>query len=686
MFLGHLYMLLDQCQILEKNATGTMGVETLLNSGFLQVFLWEHIKGLDVCPLPYSRALQSADMGNGSFMPDSLPLVCRWFKRMQRKGQKFLGLLDDIEYFIFRPYGTLAETFTFVPFYADVDDVVEVPAVMSQGCCFRRYSLLNVACLPLPTLGDSRSEISVIYSPHRVRRQLGLNQGVPANPNHGDPLLLHRVFWGHRNIPDSARPPFLAGKRRIGGFSPGYQAYWNCCLASLHEFQSSPCDRLPLTTARLAGLVSEEKAIPLSVKRNLPFISKSGKQKREEKPSAKKEQAAGKPRRFIPKVASSGPPRTKEVTPPARPQPSEPAASESQGRAGKVLESTPLCRKMGTTPKRKRSDTTPVTPHTSPKRRSMRIRQARFTGVHARNSEASGAGAVVTIDDDSDDDDATETEASVPKQEDVDDMDDIREDFGKGDHYNHAEDAFVHSSNYPEEQGGSDAFTDSSVRRINIESIIDVTDDPNLAVVAAADPTQSAQEVPIAHSAYSFFCPFPKLGMLLIVWRSCPWYLLLPGTFDSLVEVALAESSSTIVPASSPDKASMSQAASPLSPIIQHLLRRNLEPDLSPTLPAAFQSKTFTFHGTLPASSHIQPLLRILGSSSPALLPLIPFDNAVTDGEALANDIVTEVIPAGHSSNTSWLEWERSFIAFRAFFDSGVQVLRSADELLPLCH
>ncbi|PQM42180.1 uncharacterized protein Pyn_23293 [Prunus yedoensis var. nudiflora] len=88
-------------------------------------------------------------------MPDSLPLVCKWFKRMQRKGQNFFGLLDDIKYFLFHPYGTSTETFTFVPFYADVDDTVEVPVVMSQGCRFRRYSLLNAACLPLPTLGDS---------------------------------------------------------------------------------------------------------------------------------------------------------------------------------------------------------------------------------------------------------------------------------------------------------------------------------------------------------------------------------------------------------------------------------------------------------------------------------------------------------------------------------------------------
>ncbi|CAL8152433.1 unnamed protein product [Prunus armeniaca] len=77
MFLGHLYRLLDRTQLLEKSAAGTMGVETLLNSSFLQVFLWERIKGLDIHPLLYSHAVQIA---KGSFMPDGLPLVCRWFK------------------------------------------------------------------------------------------------------------------------------------------------------------------------------------------------------------------------------------------------------------------------------------------------------------------------------------------------------------------------------------------------------------------------------------------------------------------------------------------------------------------------------------------------------------------------------------------------------------------------------
>lgn len=229
-----------------------MGEETLLKSGFLQVFLWERLKGLDVHPLPYLHARQLADSGKGSYMPDKLPFICKWFKRIQRKGQNFLKLLDNIESFIFHPYGALAEAYTYVPFYADVEGIAEVPTAMAQGCRFRRYSLLTIACLPLPTLGDSRSEFSMVYSPHMVRTQFELNQGMPIGPNHNNPFPLHRE-------------ELVAS-----------QAYQNHCQASFREFQSSHCDRLLPSTARHTGLVSEEKAIPLSEKRNLPFISKSG--------------------------------------------------------------------------------------------------------------------------------------------------------------------------------------------------------------------------------------------------------------------------------------------------------------------------------------------------------------------------------------------------------------------------
>ncbi|CAL9018818.1 unnamed protein product [Prunus brigantina] len=78
-----------------------------------------------------------------------------------------------------------AETFTFVPFYADVSDTVEVPVAMSQSGQFRK-------------------------------RQFGLDQGVPTNPLVADPFALHRVFWSNDPILNCCRPlvadPFVLHK------------------------------------------------------------------------------------------------------------------------------------------------------------------------------------------------------------------------------------------------------------------------------------------------------------------------------------------------------------------------------------------------------------------------------------------------------------------------------------------
>ncbi|CAL8168094.1 unnamed protein product [Prunus armeniaca] len=172
MFLGHLCRLLDQIQFLEKGEAGTMAVETFANSSFLQIFLWERFKGIEVSPLPYSKAESLVASDENSYMPGSLPLICRWSRRMQRKGQNFLELLDDVEKFIFRPYCVLSEGFSNTPFYVDSVVLVEALATSAQGCPLRREALLSAACLPLPTFGDDHSEVPVRYSPYRVRRQL----------------------------------------------------------------------------------------------------------------------------------------------------------------------------------------------------------------------------------------------------------------------------------------------------------------------------------------------------------------------------------------------------------------------------------------------------------------------------------------------------------------------------------
>ncbi|CAL2239742.1 unnamed protein product [Prunus armeniaca] len=384
------------------------------------------------------------------------------------------------------------------------------------------------------------------------------------------------------------------------------------------------------------------------------------------KHSVGNEPSTGKPRRFIPKVAPSGPPRTKEATPPERPQPSKPVVSESPSRTGKALETSPFRWKMGTTPKRKRSDTPPVSPQVTPKRRSMRILHARSTGTSTSNVEAAETPTVVTVDDDSDDGDTTEFEADVLEQENVDDIGDMREDFDRDYNDDCNEDAFAYSSDYPGGQCGLDAFlgsAGSSTRHFSAEL------GSNLAA-AIADPAWSPPEAEHAASNLEIVPVVPS-----------PF-----NTFNTLVEAALAGSSPTMTPTNSQDETPTFQVTSPLPPIFRHFLQRDLDPTISPTLPAALRSNTFAVHETLPVPSHIQPHLRASGPSPLALLPAVQPDNASAAENAQAIITVAGNAAAKHPPNISWLEREESFTAFMAFFDSGAQVLRSADELLPLCH
>ncbi|CAL9006442.1 unnamed protein product [Prunus brigantina] len=343
MFLGHLYRLLDQVQFLEKEAAGTMAVETFANSSFLQIFLWERFKGIEVSPLPYSKAESLVAPDENSYVPGGLPRICRWFRRMQRKGQNFLELLDDVEKFIFRPYCVLSEGFSSAPLYADSIALVEALATSAQSCPLRREAFLSAACLPLPTFGDDHLEAPVRYSPYRVRRQLGFDQGVPSCPSYGDSLALCKIFWTNDSVPGDGRPLALAlaNRQRIGNLSKAYRIYWNRCFASFSRFHAAHCDRLIPTIIHHARLVSEDKAISLSEKRNLPFISKSGeivgdfsklkqkleksgphstgkgtahgKRKRDESCSVGKRQAVKGPKKFIPKVAASGPPSPRKA-------------------------------------------------------------------------------------------------------------------------------------------------------------------------------------------------------------------------------------------------------------------------------------------------------------------------------------------------------------------------------------
>ncbi|CAL9018449.1 unnamed protein product, partial [Prunus brigantina] len=61
-------------------------------------------------------------------------------------------------------------------------------------------------------------------------------------------------------------------------------------------------------------------------------------------------------------------------------------------------------------------------------------------------------------------------------------------------------------------------------------------------------------------------------------------------TFDTLVEAALAGSSPTMTPMGSQDETPTLHVISPLPPISQHFLQRDLDPTVSPIFPAAIRN------------------------------------------------------------------------------------------------
>ncbi|CAL2234053.1 unnamed protein product [Prunus armeniaca] len=660
MFLGHLYRLLDQIQFLEKGAAGTMAVETFVNSSFLQIFLWERFKGIEVSPLPYSKAESLVASDEDSYVPGSLPLICRWFRRMQRKGQNFLELLDDVEQFIFRPYCASSEGFKSMPLYADSAALMEALAMPTQGCRLRREALMSAACLPLPTFGDDHLEISVHYSPYRVRRQLGFDQGVPSRPNHGDSLSLHRVFWTGDSVPGDGRPLALALaiRQRVGGLSKAYQNYWNRCFASLSRFHAAHCDRLIPTIIHHARLVSEEKAISLSEKRNLPFISKSGeivgdfsklkrkleksgshsagksvahgKRKREESCSAEKRQAVKEPKRFIPKVAAGGPPSSRKVALPESLQ-QQPTASGSSERA--VLKASSPHSTSQSKGKGKGFSATP-------KRRSMRILETRFANTRKNKGEDSGPKVVVTVDDNSDDDSdgdgAAGTEANIHEQESAHDTSGMDGDFDEGQYDSHDEDiypAFGTSLGEFDDSDTTPALTGDHGQRVDIELVV------------------PAIEGTIGASSEADFA--------------------LPTT---VAEVVLSLPAVQPPPSPNPCTPDMAADASPLLPTVP--------PPISPipNVPAIASGTALLLPAAHPLTLPISSTPDIASGTTPPLPAAHLCDKNV------------DAFIAGSSKGPSfekgmsWQDWENSYTAFKAFFDGGVTILRSIDELLPLCH
>lgn len=66
------------------------------------------------------------------------------------------------------------------------------------------------------------------------------------------------------------------------------------------------------------------------------------------------------------------------------------------------------------------------------------------------------------------------------------------------------------------------------------------------------------------------------------------------------------------------------------------------------------------------------------GADTVLHLPTMPPRSEIIDGGCQLGNASTEGAPVGHllEKSLSWQDWENSFIAFKAFFNDGVKILR----------
>ncbi|CAL8175195.1 unnamed protein product [Prunus armeniaca] len=98
--------------------------------------------------------------------------------------------------------------------------------------------------------------------------------------------------------------------------------------------------------------------------------------------------------------------------------------------------------------------------------------------------------------------------------------------------------------------------------------------------------------------------------------------------------------------------------------------------------------------GTTPLLPAVHPLTLPISSTpditsgTAPLLPAVHPFAEIVDNSHKNGDAFIAGSSKGHSfeKGMSWQDWENSYTAFKAFFDGGVTILRSIDELLLLCH
>ncbi|KAK9906289.1 hypothetical protein M0R45_002624 [Rubus argutus] len=266
LFLGRLYRMLDFVSNDEKEGAGCYGITSSACVTFLQVFIWERFKGSAVEPVT-PEFLHKLERGRRSHSIVEFPLCCKWFRRRANKDAFKPAVLDDIDEFIFRPYSSISGFEAFHFYY---------PEDQSWACPGLTAMFLTATLRYIPTYGDRFEPLVVRYSPHRVRRQFGINQDVPVG---GfvcrAPKAVIVSFIKHDG--NSRKGMFsncLGTKNSVGVPTPEYNKFWEFQLHKFDKFigTGGTMLRCPESANKNKRLIPRKTLMGKMSKLNLSYV------------------------------------------------------------------------------------------------------------------------------------------------------------------------------------------------------------------------------------------------------------------------------------------------------------------------------------------------------------------------------------------------------------------------------
>ena len=184
MFLGHFYTQLDLLHADEMAGESCHIMATVFNSSVLQAFLWEHAASYSTdgrrpsdCQQKFAN-MPEAVVARFEFLKTSVPSIYRWV------GAKFydselVPSLDEEDFVLWQPYGASHRSYScdsIMSWFSRIE-----PQNYALGPeDIRTLSYLSVTSAGwLPVLTHD-GLLFTSYCVHRVRRQFGYDQEVPA--------------------------------------------------------------------------------------------------------------------------------------------------------------------------------------------------------------------------------------------------------------------------------------------------------------------------------------------------------------------------------------------------------------------------------------------------------------------------------------------------------------------------